>query len=135
MTPARIASAIALTLFITYFVPLPIYGTLSVITGMEPPTEDSIGQFMLSVAVMKLGVAIAFVLLYALARESWIGQWPRYAFVWWIMFALIEVGQAIMPDYTAIEAFGGIVSEAIYFPLSAMITARLLMRGEDGKTG
>lgn len=126
MTPSRIAAAVAFTLLITYFVPLPIYGTLSVVAGLEPPTQDSIGRFMLSVAVMKLGVAIAFVLLYAFARESWIGQWPRYAFVWWLMFALIEVGQAIMPDYTAMEAFGGIVSEAVYFPLSAMVTAHLL---------
>jgi membrane associated rhomboid family serine protease len=75
---------------------------------------------------MKLGVAVAFVLLFFLARDSWIVRWTTYAFVWWVMFALIEAGQAITPDYSWLAAVGGIISEAIYFPLSASVVARLL---------
>jgi hypothetical protein len=122
----RIILAVALTLVITFLVPLPIYGTLYALTGLQIPTSGSPGQFLVSVLVMKLGVAVAFVLLFFLARDSWIVRWTTYAFVWWVMFALIEAGQAITPDYSWLAAVGGIISEAIYFPLSASVVARLL---------
>jgi hypothetical protein len=38
----------------------------------------------------------------------------------------MEIGQAIVPKYTWLDAFGGIVAEAIYFPLSAVVVKRLL---------
>jgi len=123
----RIVLAVALTLLITFVVPLPIYGALYALTGLQIPTSGSPAQFMISVLVMKLGVAVAFVLLFFLARKTWITRWTTYAFVWWVMFALIEVGQAITPDYSSLAAIGGIVSEAIYFPLSAFVVARLLL--------
>ncbi len=69
---------------------------------------------------------MAFVLLFSLARSSWAGRWPLYALVWWVMFALIEVGQAVTPDYSWLAAIGGIISEAVYFPLSAFVVARLI---------
>ncbi len=53
----RVAEAVAATFFITYFVPLPVYGALSALTGLEPPAQDAVGLFMLSVAIMKIGVA------------------------------------------------------------------------------
>lgn len=40
-------------------IPFPIYGALSALTGLEPPTEGSALQFMLSVLVVKIGVAFA----------------------------------------------------------------------------
>ncbi|HLB44482.1 MAG TPA: hypothetical protein VJK49_03785, partial [Candidatus Limnocylindrales bacterium] len=108
-----------LVLGIMYVVPLPIYGTLYALTGLEIPTTGSPAQFMMSVLVMKLGVAVAFVLLFALARNGWAGRQGTYAMVWWTMFALIEAGQAMTPDYSWLAAFGGMISEAIYFPASA----------------
>jgi hypothetical protein len=115
-----------LTLVITFLVPLPIYGTLYALTGLEIPTSGSPAQFIASVLVMKLGVAATFVLLYSMARHVWSARWTTYALVWWIMFAFIEIGQAITPEYTWLAAVGGVISEAIYFPLSAFIVARIL---------
>ncbi len=106
-------------------IPFPIYGALSVFTGLEPPTEGSALQFVLSVLIVKVGVALAFVLLFALARGSWAQRWQLYALVWWIMFAVMELGQAIVPDYSWLDAIGGIVAEAIYFPLSAFVVVKL----------
>ena len=106
-------------------IPFPIYGALSAFTGLEPPTEGTAFQFVLSVVVVKIGVALAFVLLYTLAQNRWAERWWLYAFVWWIMFAVMELGQAIVPDYSWLDAIGGIIAEAIYFPLSALIVVKL----------
>jgi hypothetical protein len=122
----RVLLAIGLTLVITFFVPLPIYGALYALAGLEMPTSGTPAQFMLSVLIMKLGVAVAFVFLFSLARTSWAGRWTAYALVWWVMFALIEVGQAVTPDYSWLAAVGGIISEAVYFPLSALVVARVI---------
>ncbi len=122
----KLLLAVAATWAIMMLVPLPVYGTLSLITGIEPPTTGSPARFMASVAVVKIGVAIAFVWLYALARESWAGRWTTYALVWWVMFAIMEVGQAIVPEYSWLDAGGGIIAEAIYCPLAAVVISRLL---------
>ena len=124
----RIFLSIGLTLAITFLVPLPIYGTLYALTGLQIPTTGSPAQFIVSVLVMKLGVAVAFVLLFGLARNCWSPRWAVYAFVWWLMFAFIEIGQAITPDYAWLAAVGGMISEAIYFPLSAFFVHRILAR-------
>ncbi len=129
----KISLAIGITLVIMYVIPFPIYGTLSAVTGLQPPTDASPAQFMLSVLVVKLGVSLAFVLLYFLARGSWMGRWATYALTWWVMFAVMEVGQAIVPSYTWLDAIGGIIAEAIYFPLSAFVMVRVL--GVQGSVG
>lgn len=121
----KILLAVTLTLVITYLVPLPVYGTLYVLAGLEFPGEGSPIGFMVAVFVMKLGVAVAFVLLYSIARNNWIDRPITYALVWWAMFALIEAGQAITPTYSWLAALGGIVSEAIYFPASTLVVARI----------
>ncbi len=122
----RLTLAIVATLVIMYLVPFPIYGGLSLITDIEPPSPDSPGLFMLSVLVVKVGVAIGFVLLFYVARSRWLEDWRTYAGVWWAMFAIMELGQAIVPEYTWLDAFGGIAAEAIYFPVSAAVVARLI---------
>lgn len=123
----KVPLCIFLTLVIMYFVPLLAYGTLSVTMGLQPPEESgSPATFMLSVLVSKVGHAIAFVLLFYLARKSFSGRWLLYAYVWWLMFVLGEIGQAIGPGYSWLEAAAGIVSETIYFPLSAYVTNRLI---------
>ena len=122
----KVPLCIFLTLVIIYFVPLLAYGTLSVTMGLQPPEGGSPVAFMISVLISKVGHAIAFVLLFYLARKSFSGRWLLYAFVWWLMFVLGEVGQAIGPGYSWLEAGAGIASETIYFPLSAYVTNRLI---------
>jgi hypothetical protein len=122
----KILLAVGLVLAIMYVIPFPVYGLLSALTGLQPPTEGSATLFLLSVLIIKIGVAVAFVLLYSLARASWAGRWMLYALIWWLMFAVVEVGQAITPDYSWLDALGGIVAEAIYFPLAALVVVRLL---------
>jgi hypothetical protein len=122
----KILLAVGLVLAIMYVVPFPVYGLLSALTGLQPPTEGSATLFLLSVLVIKVGVAVAFVLLYSLARDSWAGRWMLYALIWWLMFAVVEVGQAVTPDYSWLDALGGIVAEAIYFPVAALVVVRLL---------
>ena len=127
--PSRIVVAMLATLAIQYLVPLPVYGGLQALGLVELPEGGSPAQFMLSVLVIKIGVAFAFVLLFRLAGLDGGGSWWRYAAIWWVMFAVIELGQAIGPGYSAWEAVGGIVAEAIYFPLSCAAVARLLGGG------
>lgn len=59
-------------------------------------------------------------------RNTWVGRWPLYAAIWWLMFVLTELGQAFGPGYSWTEAIAGIIAEAIYCPLSAFLVARLL---------
>lgn len=114
------------TLVIMYVVPFPFYAGAAALTGLQPPEGASPAVFMLSVLVIKIGAAAAFVLIYYLARESLGGNWLRYAFAWWLFFVLAEVGQAIGPGYSWTEAIAGILSETVYCPLAAWATARLL---------
>jgi hypothetical protein len=124
----KVLLAIGLTLVIMYVIPFPVYGALSAFTELQPPTEGSPALFMLSVLVIKVGVAVAFVLLFYLAHDRWANRWTTYALIWWVMFAVVELGQAITPDYSWLDAAGGIAAEAIYFPLAAFVVARLLRR-------
>lgn len=103
-----------------------VYGTLSAVIGLQPPSDGSAGRFFASVLLVKAGLAGGFVILYYLARETWSRRWLPYALVWWLSFAVIEVGQAIAPGYSWAEALGGILAEAIYFPLSALLCTRTL---------
>jgi hypothetical protein len=74
------------------------------------------------VLVSKIGTAIAFVVIFYIAHDSFGDQWFLYAAIWWSMFIIGEVGQAIGPDYSWKEAGAGVVSETIYFPLAALLT-------------
>lgn len=118
--------AILATLAITFVVPLPVYALLSSVGLAAIPDDGTTAQFMTSVLVMKIGTAIGFVLLFWFARGALAARWLLYAAIWWLMFAVVEVGQAIGPNYSAGDALGGIIAEAVYFPLSSWATARLL---------
>ncbi|NIM47732.1 MAG: hypothetical protein GTN78_07020 [Gemmatimonadales bacterium] len=132
----RIVLAIGATLLITYVVAFVVYGAVAALTGLEPPQDGSPVQFLLSVLVVKLGLAVGFVLLFAVAREIWRDRWLVYALIWWVLFVVSEIGQAIAPDYSWLEAGAGIVAEAVYCPLAAWVTAKLLTprRGEHVAT-
>ena len=75
---------------------------------------------------MKAGHAAAFVLLFRLGRDVFAERWMAYAAIWWLMFVVGEIGQAIGPSYPWQDAIAGVVSETIYFPLAALVTRRLL---------
>lgn len=122
----KVIVSIVLVLLTIYVVPFLVYGLFTVTAHLKPPEGESPLQFLISVFVSKVGTAIAFVLIFFLARSSLTGKWLLYAFIWWIMFAIGEVGQAIGPNYIWKEAVAGIVSETIYLPLSAYITNWLI---------
>ena len=118
--------SIVLTLAIIYIVPFLVYGVFSAVAGLKPPEDASPVQFLVSILVSKVGTAIAFVLIFYFARDSLSGRWLLYAFIWWLAYVIGEVGQAIGPNYSWKEAVAGIISETVYFPLSAFVTSWLV---------
>lgn len=114
------------SLAIMYVVPLPVYALMESMGFVDMPTGGTPGQFMLSVLVIKVGVALGFVFLLRLSFDVIADRWLLYAGVWWAMFAIIEIGQAIGPDYSVGDALGGIIAEAVYFPLSSWLAVKLL---------
>ena len=120
----KLMIAFMLVLVIMYVVPFPIYFALSVLTGLQPPDDDPI-RFMISVLVTKIGISLAFVLIFHFARTTFYRRWCLYAFAWWLMFFFGEIGQAIGPNYSWLDALGGVLSETIYCPLSAYVTCKL----------
>ncbi len=116
--------AIVLVLIIIFVVPFVVYSVFSLMAELKPPPEPL--WFLLGVFVSKLGTASAFVLILVLARESIGSRWLLYGLLWLVMFAIGEIGQAIGPEYSWTEAFAGIISEAVYCPLSAYVAWRLL---------
>ncbi|MES2913902.1 MAG: hypothetical protein V4753_02180 [Pseudomonadota bacterium] len=122
MQAALAVAVVFLTLFV---VPVLIYGALSFVTGLQPPGENP-SAFLTGVAVSKFGTALAFVGFWFLARDELAAQLWSYVALWWVMFVLGEIGQAIGPDYSWTEAFGGVVSESIYLPVSGLILRWLL---------
>jgi len=123
------------TLVIMYVVPLPVYALMSAIGLVEMPDEGTPGQFMISVLVVKVGVALGFVLLLRFASGVFAPRWLLYGAIWWMMFAIVEIGQAIGPNYSIGDALGGVIAEAVYFPLSSWVTVRLLGYGKVNGRG
>ncbi len=122
----KLILSIFLSLLIFYFIPFAIYGSVSAFTGLKLPDDASPVQFLVSVLVIKIGIAIAFVLVFYFARVSLRDQWLLYALLWWLMFVFGEIGQALSPSYSWTEALLGIVSETLYVPFAAFLTNRLL---------
>jgi len=118
--------AILVVLAVIFAVPFLVYSLVSLLTALEPPAEGSPLRFLLGILVSKAGTAIAFVLIFRIAQASLQGRWLLYGALWFVMFSIGEVGQAIGPGYSWTEAAGGIISEAVYCPLSAYLTWRLL---------
>jgi hypothetical protein len=121
----RVVAGVAAVWVIIFAVPIAVYGVFSAVSGLQPPGESPM-QFLLGTAVSKLGTAVAFVLIWYLAREIIGPQWLLYVGIWWLMFVLGEVGQAIGPSYSLQEAIAGVISESIYLPLSGLIVSWLV---------
>ncbi len=122
----KLILSIGLVLAIIFIVPFVVYGVGSVLANMKPPEGVSPARFLISVFVSKLGTAAAFVLIFHFAREALSGRWLLYASLWWLMFIIGEIGQAIGPHYSWNEAVAGIISETVYWPVSAYVTNRLI---------
>lgn len=122
----NIAWSVFVVWLVIYIVPFAVYSSFSMVAGLKPPSESSPLRFLLGVAVSKLGTALVFVLIYFIAGEAFAGSWWVYAVLWWLMFVIDEIGQAIGPNYNWNEALAGIISETIYFPLSAYLVYLLL---------
>ena len=118
--------SVTLVLLIIYVVPFLVYGAFSALGGLKPPEGASPRQFLVSVFVSKVGTAVTFVLILYFAGDGLTGQWRLYALLWWLMFVIGEVGQAMGPNYSWIEALAGIISETVYCPLSAFTAASLI---------
>lgn len=112
------------TLLIIFIVPIAIYGLFSRLFGLKEPEKKL--SFFVSVLIQKIGTSIGFVWLFYLAKDFFGENWLLYAIVWAIMFAIVEVGQAIAPGSSKKEAVAGIISEVVYFPLAALAIAKLL---------
>ena len=125
-SPRSAILAFISTLAIMYVVPLPVYALMSALGLVEMPDNGTPGQFMISVLVVKIGVALGFVMLLWFAPSVFTARWLLYATIWWLMFAIVELGQAIGPNYSIGDALGGVIAEAVYFPLSSWAAARLL---------
>jgi hypothetical protein len=117
---------IVLVLAIFFVVAFVVYGAVASVTGLKPPSGASSLVFLSGVLLVKTGHAIAFVLLFDLARGAFTRHWLIYAFVWWLMFAIGEVGQAIAFSYSWLDAIAGVIAETIYFPAAAFVTSRLI---------
>jgi len=126
----HILSIIAVIVII-FIVPFVLYALSTVVWDLKPPDDAPAWQFLLGILVSKTGTAIAFVLIYNFAKGGLDRRWLLYAFIWWVSFAIGELGQAIGPNYTWKEAVIGIISEAIYLPLAALVTDRII----GGKSG
>lgn len=122
----KILIAFSLVLAIFFIVAFLVYGSFSALTGLKAPGEATPLVFLTSVLVIKAGHTFAFVLLFYLARNTFSPNWLVYAFMWWLMFVIGEIGQAIGPNYSSQEAVAGIISETIYFPLAGFVTRRLI---------
>ena len=118
--------AILAVLAIIYLVPFAIYGGASAMGWIKAPSQVSPRTFLLGILVSKLGTATAFVLIIHITAPLWAGRWLLYAALWFFMFAVSELGDAIARRSPWREALLGVVSEAIYLPAAAYVAFRLL---------
>ena len=112
----KVLFSFVLVLAVIYIVPFLVYGLASVVTGLKPPEGVSPARFLISSLVSKVGTAIAFVLIFYIARSSLSGQWFLYAVIWWLMLIIGEIGQAIGPNYSWKEAIAGICQSFLILP-------------------
>ncbi len=112
------------TLIIIFIVPIFVYGVFSKFWGLKEPERKL--DFFTGVLIQKIGTSLGFVLLYYKGKDVFGGEWLIYSLIWFLMFAISEIGQAYMPNYSRKEAAAGIISEAFYFPLAGLAISFLL---------
>lgn len=112
------------TLVIIFIVPIIIYGLFTYFFKLKEPDKKL--KFFLGVLIEKIGTAFGFVILFYLGKEIFIDKWFEYSIIWFVMFAITEIGQTYLNDSSKKEALAGIISEVIYFSLSSYIIALIL---------
>lgn len=120
----NVFASFLITLVIAFVVPIAVYSMFSSLFGLKEPGKKL--NFLIGVLVQKVGTSLGFVGLFFLAQDYFADNWLLYATIWFAMYALTEIGQVIMSEYSKKEALAGIISEAIYFPLSAWIISLLV---------
>ena len=120
------AKAFLLTYLAMWLVPIPVYGLFAVLGWMEMPDSGNPLSFYLSVSVIKAGFAFGFVGLFPRT-----GSWRGYAMTWWVMFAALELGQVVGQTNPLSFAAAGMISEAGYFPLAALLVSRAIGAGRS----
>jgi len=122
----QVVVCVVVVLAVIHAVPFVVYGLASVVVGLKTPEGASPVRFLSGVFVSKIGTALAFVLIFHVARDALSGQWLLYALLWWLMFVLDEIGQSIGPNYSWKEGVAGVISETVYLPLSAWLVDWLI---------
>lgn len=121
-----VLGAITAVFAITFVIPLVVYGAASRWTKLDTPTRLPLRQFMATVALEKAGVAVTFVGVMGLAGEPVRNAWAGYAALWFVMFAVTEVTEALRHNQGVAEAAAGVASELLYFPLASLAAAAIL---------
>ena len=121
----RILISVILVWTILFAVPVAVYGSASKFLDLTPPVGPA-WRFLLGVSITKLGTALAFVALFALSRDVWRGHWALYGAIWFLTFVASELGDVVRMASSSREAILGILSEAVYAPVSAFAINRLL---------
>ncbi len=120
------AKAFLSTYLAMWLVPIPVYGLFAAFGWIQMPEAGDPLSFYLSVSIIKAGFAFGFVGLFPRT-----GSWRNYAMTWWVMFAALELGQVIGQTNPLSFAVAGILSEAGYFPLSALLVSRVIGVGRS----
>ncbi len=120
------STAFLLTYLAMWLVPIPVYGLFAVFGWIQMSDARDPLSFYLGVSVIKAGFAFGFVGLFPRT-----GSWRNYAVTWWVMFAALELGQVAGQTNPLSFAVAGILSEAGYFPLSALLVSRVIGVGRS----
>lgn len=113
--------SILATFVIIFVIPVIVYAIFAKYKLVQEPEKKA--RFFASVVIQKIGTSIGFVTLFTLQNTD---SWLTYGLLWTLMFAIVEIGQSLSDMYTKNDAVAGIISEIIYFSLSAYIIFLIL---------
>jgi hypothetical protein len=113
-----------LAFLVIFIVPILVYGIFTKFFGLKEPEKKLV--FFVGITIQKLATVFGFITLFLLANGTFDDKWLLYGFIWFAMFAITEIGQVYLTDYSKKEAIAGIISEAIYFPLAALLVHSIL---------
>ena len=117
----RLILGTASTLLIIFIIPILVYGALAGILNMKTPEGVSPLRFLLGTLVSKIGTAILIAFIFFFAKDVFFDNWILFTAIIFAMFVFGEIGQSLGPNYSWKEALSGILSEAIYLPLSVLV--------------
>lgn len=121
----HIALSIILVFGAVFLTEIAAHTALIAASEAHRPAPGPFG-YLAGLALSRLGMALAFVGLWLMVRYDQVERIWTFVFFWWVMLAFYEVGQAIGPDYSWLDAVSGLVAASISLPLSGLIVTRLL---------